>query len=128
LEVKTIEKRIVILAILVLFISIGLSGCDQISNLFLSDEGRMVGTWNTDWGIFPTMFTFASNGTVKSIIDLGESQYTSEGTWEISEGTLTLEIVDLIPLTKYSYQFSDNDKTLTLTTLSGNASYILEKQ
>jgi hypothetical protein len=129
-EVKTIEKRIVILGILTLFFSVGFSGCDQISNLFLSDEGRMIGTWDSDgiWVDIPTVFVFSSNGTFQSIIDFAEFKYTSEGTWQISDGKLTLEIVDLIPTTKYTYQFSNDANTLTLTTLNGNASYILRKQ
>jgi Family of unknown function (DUF5640) len=127
-EVKTIEKRIIILGICALFICIGLSGCDQISNLFLSDEGRIIGTWDATWGIMPVEFVFSTNGTVKSIIDLIEFQYSSEGTWEISEGKLTLEIGDFIPSTKFTYQFSENDKTLTLTTLNGDATYELIKQ
>ncbi len=108
--------------------SVGLSGCDQISNLFLSDEGRIIGTWDTTWGLAPVEFVFATNGTVKAIIDFVDFQITSEGTWEISDGKLTLEVGDFIPPSKFTYQFSNNDKTLTLTTLNGATSYVLVKQ
>jgi hypothetical protein len=127
-EVKTIEKRIIILGICAILLSVGLSGCDQISNLFLTDEGRIIGTWEGNWGNLPTRFIFATNGTVQSIVDFIEFQYTGKGTWEISDGKLTLEIMDFIPSTKYTYAFSEGDSTLTLTTLNSDTSYELKKQ
>lgn len=128
MEVKTIEKRIIILGICAIFLCVGLSGCDQISNLFLTDEGRIIGTWEGNWGLVPAKFIFVTNGTVQSIVDFIEFQFSGEGTWEISEGKLTLEIVDFIPSTKYTYEFSEGDKTLTLTTLNTDTSYVLKKQ
>ena len=44
------------------------------------------------------------------------------------EGTLTLEIGDLVPLTTYSYQFSEDNKLLTLTDNDANDSFILTKK
>jgi hypothetical protein len=96
--------------------------------LFLTDEGRIIGTWDGNWGIFPIKFIFVTNGTVQSIIDFVDYQYSGVGTWEISQGKLTLEIVNFIPSTKYTYVFSEGDKTLTLTTLNGDTSYVLNKQ
>jgi len=134
MAVKIIKKHIAILGVLALVFSVGFSGCTQISNLFLSDEGRLTGTWNSDgsWADIPTdiptVFVFSTNGTFQSIIDFGGFQTTSEGTWEIDDGTISLEIVDFLPLTKYTYKFSGDDKILTLTSLNGNTSFILEKQ
>jgi hypothetical protein len=127
-DITSIKKHAVILGILLLCLSVSLSGCDQISNLFLSDEGRIVGTWNSDWDEIPTEFVFTSNGTVTASIDFGEFHYSSEGTWEISNGKLSLEIGDFMPFTQFTYQFADDAKTLMLTTINGNTTHTLTKQ
>ncbi len=46
----------------------------------------------------------------------------------MNQGTLTLEIGDLIPLTTYSYHFSEDNRLLTLTDNDGNDSFILTKK
>ncbi len=40
------KKYFVVLGIVVLLVCVGLSGCNQISNLFLSDEDKFVGLWD----------------------------------------------------------------------------------
>ena len=124
------KKQLVFIGIVALLVSVGLSGCNEISNVFLTDEGRLIGTWTSEgiWVNIPTVIVFSSNGTFKSIIDLSEFQTISEGKWDINDGTITMEIVDLIPPTNYTYQFSENDRTLTLTPFDGSNSYILRKQ
>jgi hypothetical protein len=124
------KKQLVFIGILALLVSVGLSGCNEISNVFLTDEGRLIGTWNSEgiWVDIPTVIVFSSNGTFKSIIDFLEFQTISEGKWDMNDGTITMEIVDLFPSTNYTYQFSEDNKTLTLTPINGNDSYILRKQ
>jgi hypothetical protein len=124
------KKQLVFIGILALLVSVGLSGCNEISNVFLTDEGRLIGTWNSEgiWVDIPTVIVFSSNGTFKSIIDFLEFQTISEGKWDLNDGTITMEIVDLFPSTNYTYQFSEDNKTLTLTPINGNDSYILRKQ
>jgi len=124
------KKQIVIIGILAILVTVGLSGCNEISNVFLTDEGRLIGTWNSEgiWVDIPTVMVFSSNGTFKSIIDFLEIQAISEGKWDMNDGTITMEIVDLIPPTNYTYQFSEDNGTLTLTPIDGSDSYILRKQ
>lgn len=124
------KKQLVIIGIITLLVCVGLSGCDQISNLFLTDKGRLIGTWNSDgiWADIPTVIVFSSNGTFKSIIDYLEFQTISEGKWNMNDGIITMEIVDLIPPTNYTYQFSADSRTLTITDIDSSDSYILRKQ
>jgi hypothetical protein len=124
------KKQLVIIGILALLVSVGLSGCNEISNVFLTDEGRLIGTWNSEgiWSDIPTVIVFSSNGTFKSIINFLEFQTISEGKWDMNDGTITMEIVDLIPSTNYTYQFSEDYRTLTLIPINSSDSYILRKQ
>ena len=125
------KKHLIPLAILPLLFCVVFSGCNQISNLFLSDEDKIVGTWTTD-DLFmeaPITLEFFSNGTVSAKIELGAIDFTiNDGNWMMKEGTLTLDIGDLISETTYSYQFSEESTILTLTENQGNTTIVLTKQ
>ena len=123
------KKQLVTIGILAILITVGLSGCNEISNVFLSDEDKLVGTWNSEriWVDVPTVIVFFSNGTLKMEVEMGTIDFSSEGKWEMNDGIITMEIVDLIP-SNYTYQFSEDNKTLTLTPIDGSDSYILRKQ
>ncbi len=123
-------KTLVLIGSFALVVCIGLSGCDQISNLFLSDADKLVGTWNADgiWVDVPTELEFFSNGTVEGKVQMGTIDFTfKNGTWAMQDGILTIELGDLIPLTTFSYQFSESDKKLTLTDKESNDTFILTK-
>lgn len=125
------KKHLMLIGTIAILVCIGLSGCNQISNLFLSDEDKFVGTWNTDeiWMDVPTVLKFFSNGTITAIVELGIFDFTiSDGNWDMHDGTLTMEIGDLISQTTYSYQFSEDDRKLTLTDSESNDSFVLTKQ
>jgi hypothetical protein len=121
------KKQLVIIGIVALLVSVGLSGCNDI---FLTDEDKLIGTWNSEgiWLDVPTVIVFSPNGTFKSTIDFPPIQATSEGKWDMNDGVITMELVDITPQTNYTYQFSENSRTLTLTSIDGNNSYILRKQ
>jgi hypothetical protein len=125
------KKHQALIGIFAIFLCVILSGCNQISDLFLSDEDKLVGTWNTD-GILmdlPTVLEFFSNGTTTAKVEMGTIDFSvNDGKWDMNQGTLTLEIGDLIPLTTYSYQFSEENRLLTLTDNDGNDSFILTKK
>lgn len=113
---------------------IGFSGCNQISNIFLTDGDKLVGSWNGEgiWLDVPTVIVFSSNGTFKLKIEMGipvpVDFSSSKGKWDMKNGIFTMEIVDLIPRTNYTYQFSADSKTLTITEIGTDDSYILTKQ
>jgi hypothetical protein len=126
------KKQIVIIGIIALLLSVGFTGCNQISNLFLGDREKLIGAWNTDgiWTEVPTVVEFASNGTFKMTLFIGLTDFSiNKGKWEMNNGILTLEIVDVIPKTNYTYQYSDNGQTCTITDTDDiTDTYILRKQ
>jgi hypothetical protein len=128
------KKQLVIIGIVALLVSGGLSGCNQISNVFLTDKDRLVGTWDSEgiWLDVPTVIVFSSNGSFdvgfKLGIPLPIDFSFGKGKWDIREGILTMEIVDMIPPSNYTYQFSEDNKILTITSVDSSDSYILKKQ
>jgi len=98
--------------------------------VFLTDQKRFLGTWESEemWLGAPTVVVFTANSTFTSTIDFFDFKTTFEGVWSMTEGILTLEIKELVPRTNYTYQFSEDSKTLTLTVINGTDSYILRKQ
>jgi len=130
---KSTRKQFVIIGIVALIVCVGLSGCNQISNVFLTDKDKLVGTWNTNgiWLDVPTVIVFSSNGTFKIDVGIPNSPINfslSEGKWNMNDGILTMEIVGFIPLTNYTYKFSEDNKTLEITDVNSSGSYILRKQ
>jgi hypothetical protein len=127
----SMKKQLVFIGIVTLLVCIGLSGCNQISNIFLSDEEKFVGTWNSEgiWFDVPIVIVFTSNGTFKGTFKIGTIDFSqSKGKWELNDGILMMEIVDIIPPNNYTYQFSEDSRTLTITDIESSESYILRKQ
>jgi hypothetical protein len=112
-------------------VGVEFSGCTQISNLFLNDEEKFVGTWNSEgiWMDLPSVIMFSSNNTFKIEAKLGAINFSlNNGKWGIKDKILTMEMADAIPLTNYTYQFSEDSRTLTITDINSSESYILRKQ
>ncbi|KYK22535.1 hypothetical protein AYK25_07130 [Thermoplasmatales archaeon SM1-50] len=125
-------KKFAVVGTIVILACIGLSGCNQISNLFLSDEDKLVGEWKNDdiWIDVPKVIIFSLNNTfiVKGKIGTVDFSLT-DGIWDMNNGILTVEIVDyLTPPKSYTYKFSEENKILTLTDRDTDKSYILQKQ
>jgi hypothetical protein len=125
------KKQLIIVGIVAILVCVGLSGCNQISNVFLTDEKKIIGTWNSEgiWFNSSTVIIFSSNGTFTIEFKLGTVDISlNDGQWEMHGGILTIEMPDYIPLTNYTYQFSEDNRTLTITNTVSNDSYILRKQ
>ncbi len=124
------KKYFVVLGVIVLVVCVGLSGCNQISNLFLSDEDKFVGLWESEGFLdVPTVIGFSSNGTLSITVQMGLINFSSSGgSWELQEGILTMELEDLILLTTYTYQFEADNTKLTLTEIDSGDSYLLTKK
>ena len=116
------KKQFVILGIVALLVCVGLSGCNQESNLLNSEKDKFVGTWNGTvpaFGIDEITIILFSNSTV--------TIYTLSGAWEIKDGKLVLTF-DEGGLLVYSYIFSNNDRTLTITDINTGVPSVLIKQ
>jgi len=126
------KKQVIMIGIIALLLSVGLTGCNQISNLFLGDRERLIGAWNSNglWADVPSVIEFDSNGTFKMKVIIGQTDFSiDKGTWEMNNGVLSMEIIDVVPKTNYTYQYSDNGQTLTLRDTNDNTNtYVLRKQ
>ena len=136
IEAKIMKNKFVIIGIILLFICVNLSGCNQISEIFLEDEDRIVGAWDTEGFLMeesiPNVVVFHADGSFQIDIKIpGTSDISlKNGTWEINHEILTLEMTGLIeiPLTNFSYVFSNDNQILTITDVDSSESFVLTKQ
>jgi hypothetical protein len=116
------KKQLIIIGILSIIVSIGLSGCNQESNLSNKEKDKFIGTWNgivLALGIDEMTIILSSDSTV--------TMGTFSGTWEIKDGKLFFTFDDG-GLLVFSYVFSNNDRTLTITDIDTDVSSVLTKQ
>ena len=101
------NKHISIVIVTLSFLAIGFSGCIDIFAVDgdNSELDRFIGTWQANYELTLSLF---SNGTCVFI--------GGYGTWEVKDEKLfiTIRFKDGQNMMSYDYQFSDNDKTLTL--------------
>jgi hypothetical protein len=127
------KKKLIIIGIITLLVTIGLSGCNQISNTLNTERNRFFGTWSNsqvhDDGMGPytikTTITFLSDGTVS-----WSSLLTSSGTWDLKDGKLVMNVQlgDSSNIVINNYSFSNNDKTLSLTDVNIGGTTVYTKQ
>jgi len=102
---KGMKKQLVIIGIVAILVTVGLSGCNQVSNTLNPDKNKFVGTWTGQNSVYN--FAFFSDGT-------GSFGLYSL-TWDIKDGKLVMVTSDQSVTMSYSYAFSNNDRTLILT-------------
>ena len=101
------KKQLALIGMFALLVCVGLSGCNQISNTLNPEKKKFVGTWKHN----ETQMIFFSDGTIPNFA------FGATGNWEIKDGKLVVNVIgnggsmDFV----YSYKFSNDDKTLTLT-------------
>jgi hypothetical protein len=112
-------KQLIIIGIVAILVCVGLSGCTT------TDKEKFIGTWkstkseNSAWTI-----KYSSDGTIIST----DGVTTRKGTWEINDGKITLTMRDDQTLASYYYSFSDNDKKLTVTSITSGIPAVYTKQ
>ncbi len=108
-----IYHRIMFVGVICILVLLGLSGCmDQnasTGNDLPGDAGKLVGTWEGEEGLF---YTFSSDGDylVKK---------TKAGTWSLEREKLIIKYSSGLNFV-VDYSFSENDKTLTMVSSSGD--------
>jgi len=118
---NNMKKQLVIIGIVAILVTVGLSGCSQTRNSLTSDKDKFVGTWTVKVNDKEGTFVFYSNGTL--ITSSGSS-----ATWEIKDGRLVITGGSGTTPSTLSYTFSNGDKTLTLTNSNSGTTAILTKQ
>jgi hypothetical protein len=126
------KKKLLIMGSCFLLLCIGLSGCNQISNLFLSDEDKFLGSWDSQGLIeieFPTVITFYANSSFKMEIEMGTYHLSLDGgDWTLDNGVVTMELSEALDRTEYTYKFADDNTKLTLTNKTSGESVVFTKQ
>ena len=129
------KKQIIIIGIIIILITVGLSGCTN--NSLDTDKNKFLGTWNTEYTegnvsmfiVIPcTYITFYPNGTFR--FGLPTVLSIDIGTWDIKDGKFIFADEASLPNQQFicSYQFSNNDRTLTITYIDEKITSILTKQ
>jgi hypothetical protein len=98
------KKQLIIIGIIVLLITVGLSGCADKNNG--EENNKFVGTWK-DYPGYSSSFTFSSDGTGIWV--------DSPMLWEEKDGILEINPESNPVNMTYYYTFSDDYQILTLT-------------
>ena len=100
----------VLMGLIILFLCLGLTGCEQFNPMENTETNKFVGIWQNTTG-YPARIVFSSDG---------QCIYGSEtGTWKLQDSKLSIELADSGLIYAYNYWFSNNNKTLLLTKTFG---------
>jgi uncharacterized protein (TIGR03066 family) len=115
------KKQLMIVGIIVIFLTVGLSGCNE--NTSKSDEEKIIGTWTNrdlhDGSIESNSYIFYTNKTFKVIGSYESEVLNINGTWNITDNKLVMTAEGETKTA--DYKFSENNKTLTLTDKNGDS-------
>src|SRR4030042_6635153 len=114
------KKQLIVIGILTLLVSVGLSGCNNNSKPLTTEELKFVGTWRNAELTNYTMAIF-SNYTFTS-------SWKLYGVWNLQEGQFTLDYIVPDQSYTYTYAFSNDNRTLTLVLASENVTYVYLRQ
>ncbi|MCJ7570347.1 MAG: hypothetical protein MUO82_00495 [Candidatus Thermoplasmatota archaeon] len=110
------KKQLIIVGIIVILLTVGLSGCNEDNNSFQSDEEKIIGEWIYSLSIgeitVNMSYNFFSNKTLKIISFYNDEVSQVNGTWNIADNKLV--ITSEGETITSNYGFSNNDKTLTI--------------
>jgi len=116
------KKQLIIFGVIVLLITIGLSGC--LENKSKSDEDKIIGTWASS-ELFQgstrnISIIFLSNKTFETVSTYKGETKIGSGTWRIVDDKLEIDITKpTVSPSINDYNFSNNFNTLTITDSTG---------
>ncbi|KYK24404.1 hypothetical protein AYK24_06220 [Thermoplasmatales archaeon SG8-52-4] len=97
------NKRILIVGIAILLITVGLSGCSGNTS---NDKNKFIGAWESATQLNQKTTTFRSNGT--GFDDDGPFE------WKIKDGQLSIYWINRDNTIIFDYQFLDTEKGVRL--------------
>lgn len=105
------KKQLVIIGIITILVTIGLSGCDEKndSNTLNLEKNKFMGTWKHNNN--ESILNIYSNGTWTSD---STNINLSSGTWDVKDGKFLITYEKKGRTDTYWYTFSNNDKTLEI--------------
>jgi len=117
------KNHLVIITLVVLLVSVGLSGCTQVDHTLNPEESKFVGTWLTSEDIarvdLGERVVFFSDGTVSLKSSFRGKYQVDEGNYLIVQITINGNKTQYL----FDYEFSDNGNTLTLQYLTTGRMY-----
>ncbi len=117
------KKQLIIFGIIIILITIGLTGCNNSYNAIKSNEDKIIGTWYFSGTYNNTTlnasYLFSTNKSFKVTTSYIDKIYTNNGTWNILDNQLFIILEDRKTITN-QFKFSDNNTKLILTNSSGN--------
>jgi hypothetical protein len=119
------QKLTMTIGILLFFIIVSLSGCNQVDN----ERNKFFGTWTSELKQNPigendyteTRIFYENGSYVTTNMGLGRIP----GTWHLADDIL---VIDTYFPGKYQYSFSQNNSILTLTSVAGGFTENLTKR
>ena len=127
---RKMKKHLIVIEIVVLLLVVGLSGCNESNNSFKSDEDRIIGTWVIselyEGSTRTITYIFLPDKTYEVIGTYKEDTESYNGTWKILDYKLVVTIEGRTQTGNYN--FSNDDKTLTITDNMSNTTTVLTKQ
>jgi hypothetical protein len=113
------NKQLVIIGLIVLLVSAGLTLLTY--NPLNNEKNKFVGTWINATSPYTT---------IRLLSDGACSYSSSSGRWDLNGGKLVMDLLDDdVPfILTYNYLFSNIDKTLSLTSMSGVEPRVYTKQ
>jgi len=119
------NKHLIVIGTAVLLLAVGLSGC------FDSNEDKIVGTWIGTLGNESdpanVEYTYFSDNTCSAVAYYKYETTQVTGTWKIINNKLVITSEDG-EISTNDYQFSNNDKTLTLENTKSNSTIVLTRK
>lgn len=108
------NKKLLMVGTIILFLTIGLSGCTDEKSIF-------IGTWANGNG--EITLTFSDDGTCSMYRYIVDDSESYAGEWEIDAGRLGLDWFGEILV--FDYSFSDGDKTLKLFNTDDGSEFLV---
>ena len=125
------KKQLTIIGIIIILIIVGLTGCTDTNTNNGGENSKFVGTWiGTETipnvGILNISITFFSNGTFNMSNIKGIIKTYANGYWDIEYGLFVTS--GDYGKRNYYYSFSNNDKSLIITSTKDDEEFVLTKQ
>ena len=94
------KKQLIIIGIIVILLTVGLSGCNENNNTVQSDEEKIIGKWiysvSVSGNTVSVSYNFSSNKMFQIIILDNGKVYTVDGTWNITDNKLLITLEGIL--------------------------------
>lgn len=111
---KIMAKQLAVLVIVVLLLTVGLSGC-----LTVNERSKFIGTWHTSSEYWPYIISFSEDGECKFFYQ-NESYSETNFTYEIENNSLFLRSTGYYTEINMDLYFSFTDDNTVLTLINPN--------